>query len=95
MQSDPDIDSFERIVEADTIALGDSASVPVGQYSQKSLENLKVWDAIQAKTSRGTNVTEVLNQAAEGSADVGIVYATDAAQIPDKVKYWQLLQNQV
>lgn len=86
INSDTDIDSFERVVEAETIALGDPASVPVGQYSQEALENLKVWEAIQSKTSWGTNVTEVLNQVAEGSADVGIVYATDAAQIPDKVK---------
>lgn len=84
--SDTDIDSFERIVEADTIALGDPESVPAGQYAKEALTNLGVWDAIQSKVSFGTNVTEVLNQVAEGSADVGIVYATDAAQMPDKVK---------
>lgn len=81
-----EIDSFERIAEAGTIALGDPASVPVGQYSKEALTNLGVWNNIQEKTSWGTNVTEVLNQVAEGSADVGIVYATDAAQMPDKVK---------
>lgn len=86
IDSDTDIDSFERIVEADTIALGDPESVPAGQYAQEALENLGVWDAVQSRTSFGTNVTEVLNAVAEGSADVGIVYATDAAQMPDKVK---------
>lgn len=86
INSDTDIDSFQRITEAKTIALGDPVSVPAGQYAQEALTNLKVWDAIQSKTSWGTNVTEVLNQVAAGSADVGIVYATDAAQMPDKVK---------
>lgn len=80
------IDSFARIGEAEYIALGDPQSVPAGQYAQEALTSIGVWDEMQAKTSFGTNVTEVLNQVAEGSADVGIVYATDAAQIPDKVK---------
>lgn len=84
--ADTAIDSFDKIGEADTIALGDPKSVPAGQYAQEALTSLGVWDAIQSKVSLGTNVTEVLNQVAEGSADVGIVYATDAAQMPDKVK---------
>lgn len=86
IDSKTEIDSFERIVEAESIALGDPASVPFGQYSQEALTSLNLWDQIQDKVSLGTNVTEVLNQVAEASADVGIVYATDAAQIPDKVK---------
>lgn len=86
IDSDTTIDSFEKITEADAIALGDPESVPAGQYAKEALTNLGVWDAIQSKVSFGTNVTEVLNQVAEGSADVGIVYATDAAQKPDEVK---------
>lgn len=81
-----DITSFEDIERASSIAIGDPASVPVGQYSQEALTNLGIWDKIQDKISLGTNVTEVLNQVAAGSADAGIVYATDAASMPDKVK---------
>ena len=79
--SDTDIASFEDIVNADTIAIGDPASVPAGQYAQEALTSLGIYDELDAagKFSLGTNVTEVLNWVAEGSADVGIVYATDAA----------------
>lgn len=86
IDSETDIASFEDIVNAETIALGDPESVPAGQYAQEALTSLGVYDEAAAKTSFGTNVTEVLNWVAEGSADVGIVYATDAAQMPDKVK---------
>ena len=83
--SDKGIQSFEDIVKADSIALGDPASVPAGQYSEEALTNLGLWDQIQDKTSFGTNVTEVLNQVAAGSVDAGIVYATDAASKADQV----------
>jgi molybdate transport system substrate-binding protein len=80
-----EIKSFEDINKVGTIALGDPESVPVGQYAQEALTSLGLWDEIQSKVSFGTNVTEVLNWVAEGSAEVGIVYATDAATT-DKVK---------
>lgn len=76
--------SFEDIAKAENVALGDPDSVPVGQYSKEALTNLGLWDEVLAKASLGTNVTEVLNWVAEGSAKAGIVYATDAAQT-DKV----------
>ena len=80
-----ELSSFEDITKADTIAIGDPASVPVGQYSEEALTNLGLWDQVLAKASLGTNVTEVLNWVAEESAQAGIVYATDAATT-DKVK---------
>lgn len=83
--SDSKIDSFEKIGDAASIALGDSESVPAGQYAKEALTNLNVWDSIQDKVSFGTNVTEVLNQVAAASADAGIVYATDAASKADQV----------
>lgn len=83
--SDSKIDSFEKIGDAASIALGDPESVPAGQYAKEALANLNVWDSIQDKVSFGTNVTEVLNQVAAASADAGIVYATDAASKADQV----------
>ena len=83
--SDSKMDSFEKIGDAASIALGDPESVPAGQYTKEALTNLNVWDSIQDKVSFGTNVTEVLNQVAAASADAGIVYATDAASKADQV----------
>lgn len=83
--SDSKIDSFEKIGDAASIALGDPESVPAGQYAKEAMTNLNVWDSIQDKVSFGTNVTEVLNQVAAASADAGIVYATDAASKADQV----------
>lgn len=75
--------TFTDIVKANTIAIGDPESVPAGQYAKEALTNLSLWDSVERKASLGTNVTEVLNWVAEGSADAGIVYATDAATTQD------------
>jgi molybdate transport system substrate-binding protein len=80
----PDIAGFADAFKASVIALGDPKSVPAGQYAQEAFTSLGLWSRIEAKASFGTNVTEVLNWVAEGSADVGVVYATDAATT-DKV----------
>lgn len=76
---------FEEIVNADMIAIGDPESVPAGQYAKEALTNLGLWDQVEGRLSVGTNVTEVLNWVAASSAEVGIVYATDAASIADQV----------
>lgn len=73
------VTGFSDITNADVIAVGDPESVPAGQYAKEALTSLGLWDAVEAKSTKGTNVTEVLNWVAEGSADAGIVYATDAA----------------
>jgi molybdate transport system substrate-binding protein len=82
--SDANITSFEDLKDAEgTIAIGDPESVPAGQYAKEVLTNLGIWDSVESKLSLGTDVTAVLNQVAEGSADYGIVYATDAKSTDD------------
>ncbi len=83
--ANPEIKGFENLDIAKHPAIGDPASVPAGQYSKEALTKLGLWDKVQAKASLGTNVTQVLNWVAEGSADAGLVYATDAALMKDKV----------
>lgn len=73
------ITSFPDVLKADIIAIGDPDSVPAGQYAREAFTALGVWEEVKAKASLATNVTEVLAWVAGGSADVGVVYATDAA----------------
>jgi molybdate transport system substrate-binding protein len=72
------VTGFRNITRAAIIAIGDPEVVPAGQYAREAIVSLGTWDEVQTKLSMGGNVTEVLNWVAEGSAEVGIVYATDA-----------------
>ncbi|MEX1307693.1 MAG: molybdate ABC transporter substrate-binding protein [Eubacteriales bacterium] len=67
-----------------TVAMGDPASVPAGQYAEEVLTSLGIVDAVEAKANFGTDVRQVLTWVENGEVDAGIVYATDAATI-DKV----------
>ena len=77
------VTGFENITDAANIALaGDS--VPVGQYARKLFENIGNLDDVMAmEINEGANVTAVLTAVAEGSNEVGVVYATDAASNKD------------
>ncbi|AOT71473.1 molybdate ABC transporter substrate-binding protein [Geosporobacter ferrireducens] len=68
-----------------TIALGETASVPVGQYSEEVLTNLNLMDRIKPKAVFGKDVKTVLTWVETGNADAGLVYETDA-KVSDKVK---------
>lgn len=73
------ITGFDNILNAKQIAIGDPVSVPAGQYAKEVFDNLGIYSKVMERASLGTNVTEVLNWVSEGSADAGVVYATDAA----------------
>ena len=75
------VTGFENITDAANIALaGDS--VPVGQYSREIFDNLGITDEVnKMEINEGKNVSEVLAAVSEGSNEIGIVYATDAASV--------------
>jgi molybdate transport system substrate-binding protein len=77
------VTGFRNITQAAIIALGDPASVPAGQYAREAFTSLGIWEAVSAKASFGSNVTEVANWVSQASAEVGVVYATDAAATKD------------
>ena len=82
--SNSNISSFDDLKNVEgNIAIGDPESVPAGQYAQEVLNNTGIWDDVESKLSLGTDVTAVLKQVAQGSAECGIVYATDAKSTDD------------
>ena len=79
------VTGFENITDAENIALA-GEDVPVGQYSREIFKNLGIEDDVnKMEINEGKNVTDVLASVSEGSNEVGIVYATDAASVADKV----------
>lgn len=80
------VTGFENITEAKNLALA-GESVPVGQYAREIFTNLGIMDKVEEmEINEGKNVTEVLAAVSEGSNEVGVVYATDAASVADSVE---------
>ena len=79
------VTGFENITGAANIALAGDR-VPFGQYSREIFDNLGITDEVnKMEINEGKNVSEVLAAVSEGSNEIGIVYATDAASGADKV----------
>lgn len=60
------------------VAAGDPRSVPAGTYAQQVLTALGLYDSVKAKMTLATDVRQVLADVETGSAEAGLVYATDA-----------------
>ncbi len=67
------------------LALGETQSVPAGIYARQALTKLGLWEQIKGKVVAAEDVRQALTYVESGSAEAGIVYATDAA-ISKKVK---------
>lgn len=78
------LSSFEQLRDSHvrTIALGDPASVPAGQYGRQVLASLHLLEGLKARLVLAKDVRQVLAYVETGNADAGIVYATDALTSP-------------
>ncbi len=80
------VTGFDTITNASSLALA-GEDVPVGQYARKLFEKMGILDKVMSmEINQGPNVTAVLTAVSEGSNEVGIVYATDAASMSDQVE---------
>jgi len=82
---EPTVTGFHDILNAQSIAIGDPASVPAGRYAGEVFTYLGIWDEVRDKASLGTDVSAVLQWVDSGNAEVGVVYATDALRAENVV----------
>lgn len=68
------------------IAVGKTATVPVGRYTKEVLDGAKLWTPLEPKFVQADSVRQVLDYVSRGEAEAGFVYRTDAAIMGDKVK---------
>jgi len=78
------VTGFENITDAANLALA-ADTVPVGQYAREIFDNLGTDQVMAMEINECEDVSAVLAAVSEGSNEVGIVYATDAASVADKV----------
>lgn len=71
--------------EVGVIAVGEFRSVPAGQYAEQVFTKLNLLEPLQSKLVFSNSVRGVLAAVESGNADVGMVYATDAA-LSERVK---------
>jgi len=68
------------------IAVGKTATVPVGRYTRQVLEGAGLWSALEPRFIQADSVRQVLDYVARGEVEAGFVYRTDAAVMGDKVR---------
>lgn len=68
------------------IAIGNPNSVPAGRYAKIALQAVSIWEKIAPKMIQTQNVRQALAYVARSEVDAGIVYATDAAVLKEKVR---------
>lgn len=68
------------------IAIGKTATVPVGRYTKEALESAGLWTTLEPKYVQADSVRQVLDYVGRGEVEAGFVYRTDAAIAGDKVK---------
>ncbi len=84
--------SFEELTDAriKRIAIGDPATVPVGEYAMQVIRSLKLDEKLKDRLVYGTNARQVLAYLQSGEVDAGIVFSTDAASAADSVQEMQI-----
>lgn len=89
-----EIKSLDDVVnKANKIAIAQTESVPVGQYTKEALDNLKLWDKVEDKVVYAKDVREVLSWVEQGNAEAGFVYKTDAMVAKNSVIVGELDPN--
>lgn len=89
-----DIRSIEDILKYDvTMAIGQTDTVPAGQYAKQSLENLNIFNKIEKNLVYGKDVAAVKNYVEISEADLGIVYKSDTLDLKNSQVVLEIPKN--
>ena len=68
------------------VAVGNPKSVPAGQYTEQTLDRLKLLPQIQSKLVFAEDVRQVLDYVVRDEVEAGVVYSTDVLGAGNKIK---------
>ena len=82
------LNSFSDLAkpEIKKVSIGNPKTVPAGQYTQQTFNNLNLLQQIQSKLIYAEDVRQVLDYVVRGEVDAGVVYSSDALRAGAKVK---------
>ncbi|WP_119007951.1 molybdate ABC transporter substrate-binding protein [Vibrio superstes] len=75
-----DLSNWNKMLDGQRLAIGESNTVPVGIYAKQALQNLGVWQSLSKQTAPMKNTRAVLAMVERQQVPIGIVYVTDAKQ---------------
>lgn len=80
--------SFKDLTKSEVklIAIGNPRTVPAGEYAQRVLMSLGLWDSLRPKLIFTGNVRQTLAYVVRGEVDAALVYATDAQSAGEAVQ---------
>jgi molybdate transport system substrate-binding protein len=91
---DKNINTLEALQRKDIkLALGETQTVPVGQYSKEALVNTKQWEKFKDKIVYAKDVKAVLNYVENGEAEAGIVYYSDAIDLKNSYIAYEIPED--
>ncbi|MHB1323940.1 MAG: molybdate ABC transporter substrate-binding protein [Coriobacteriia bacterium] len=76
------------LVNAERLSLGNPETAPAGTKAKEWLVNGGLWDTLEPRFVFGENAAQALGYIARGEVDAGLVFASEATDIPDvKIVY--------
>jgi molybdate transport system substrate-binding protein len=66
-----------------TLAIGETKTVPVGQYAKESLEKLNLWEKVSANIVYGRDASDVLKFVQKGEVQAGVIYESDTISLDE------------
>jgi molybdate transport system substrate-binding protein len=84
----PEIGSFGDLANpaVKKVAVGNPKTVPAGQYTEQTLNRLKLLPQIQSKLIFAEDVRQVLDYVVRDEVEAGVVYSSDALSAGHKIK---------